>query len=367
MSIKVMTRVWEHAPQKGSQLLLLLALADFANDDSICWPGTPRLAQKIRMSQRQTQRMLDALIAAGALAYVPGNGRNHSAHYAVLVGLTPDEWQRVIKLLGNDDKMSPLPSTKGDKMSPSPKGDISQRVTFSQGKGDISGQERVTSSRRKVSSVSPVPLRQTEDALAEQPSCYPSEEPSCGGGSRSWDSGGAAPNAADQQPPPPASLEKPEETQQPNAAAEAETHDADSATASPPPHSAPPPSPPDASAALVASLDEPGRAWLKAVCITTSERRRLASAIATYGAEWARLGIGAAADQGGRTLKYLERLLEGCKAEGTTPGSPRSRGTDGRAARPPRAAPPPDETPEQFAARVRREIAEKSRTISYYG
>jgi hypothetical protein len=33
MSIRVMTKVWDHSTQKGSTLLLLLALADHAADD----------------------------------------------------------------------------------------------------------------------------------------------------------------------------------------------------------------------------------------------------------------------------------------------------------------------------------------------
>jgi hypothetical protein len=39
MSIKVMSQVWEHSTRKGTRLLLLLALADFANDEGICYPA----------------------------------------------------------------------------------------------------------------------------------------------------------------------------------------------------------------------------------------------------------------------------------------------------------------------------------------
>ena len=39
MSIRVMTQVWDTSEQKGSALLLLLALADHAADDGFCWPG----------------------------------------------------------------------------------------------------------------------------------------------------------------------------------------------------------------------------------------------------------------------------------------------------------------------------------------
>jgi hypothetical protein len=87
MSINVMTRVWQHAQHKGSALLLLLALADHANDEGICWPSIQTLAAKIRMSERQTQRMLGTLIASGDVYAHEGRGRSHTSRYAVLTGL----------------------------------------------------------------------------------------------------------------------------------------------------------------------------------------------------------------------------------------------------------------------------------------
>ena len=33
MSIKVQSHVWEHSPAKGGELLILLAIADFADDN----------------------------------------------------------------------------------------------------------------------------------------------------------------------------------------------------------------------------------------------------------------------------------------------------------------------------------------------
>ncbi len=79
MSIKVMTRIWEHAQHKGSALLLLLALADYANEEGICWPSIETLAAKIRMSERQTQRMLRDLIVRGDVYAQAGRGRGHTS------------------------------------------------------------------------------------------------------------------------------------------------------------------------------------------------------------------------------------------------------------------------------------------------
>ena len=55
MSIAWMNYVWEHSDQKGTSLLLLLAIADHANDDGICWPSVARLAHKARTTKRQAQ------------------------------------------------------------------------------------------------------------------------------------------------------------------------------------------------------------------------------------------------------------------------------------------------------------------------
>ena len=60
-----MSRVWAHSQQKGGELLVMLALADFANDAGEAWPSIPVLSEKARLSARQTQRVLNTLEAAG--------------------------------------------------------------------------------------------------------------------------------------------------------------------------------------------------------------------------------------------------------------------------------------------------------------
>ena len=92
MSVKVMARVWAHSQQKGGELLVMLALADFANDDSECWPSIPTLAQKSRLSERQTRRVLNVLVTAGELRRRPSNGgRNRRNHYFITVTENPDK------------------------------------------------------------------------------------------------------------------------------------------------------------------------------------------------------------------------------------------------------------------------------------
>src|SRR5262245_24990767 len=87
-----MARVWAHSQQKGGELLVMLALADFANDGGECWPSIPVLAQKARLSERQTRRVLNTLEVADEIRRSRSNGgRNRRSHYFIIVAENPDK------------------------------------------------------------------------------------------------------------------------------------------------------------------------------------------------------------------------------------------------------------------------------------
>jgi DnaD/phage-associated family protein len=52
MSIRIMTMVWDKGPEDKNELLVLLALADHANDDGYCWPSMNSIARKCRMTRQ---------------------------------------------------------------------------------------------------------------------------------------------------------------------------------------------------------------------------------------------------------------------------------------------------------------------------
>lgn len=52
MSIKIMSWVWENSPYEGKALLVHLALADYCNDEGICWPSQRSIAAKARTTDR---------------------------------------------------------------------------------------------------------------------------------------------------------------------------------------------------------------------------------------------------------------------------------------------------------------------------
>lgn len=83
MSIKVMSLVWEHSQHKGTELLLLLALADYAHDDGAgIYPSLATMAGKIRMSERNTRYTLRKLEEGGELVAV-GTRASGTVEYAI--------------------------------------------------------------------------------------------------------------------------------------------------------------------------------------------------------------------------------------------------------------------------------------------
>jgi hypothetical protein len=74
MSIKIIDSVWEHSQHQGSALLMLLAIADIADEYGEAYPGVQRLADKTRMSVRNAQLVLNKLLESGELVIDYQNG-----------------------------------------------------------------------------------------------------------------------------------------------------------------------------------------------------------------------------------------------------------------------------------------------------
>jgi hypothetical protein len=79
-----MSRVWEIGPNDKSEILVLLAIADFCNDDGECWPSVSGLARKARMTERGIQKIIVRLIQRGWLHVTPNAGRKGCNLYRVL-------------------------------------------------------------------------------------------------------------------------------------------------------------------------------------------------------------------------------------------------------------------------------------------
>jgi hypothetical protein len=82
MSIDLMSRVWKSDAYQGGTLLVLLALADWADDDGTrIFPKVETLAKKARLSDRQTRNCLKSLRDDGVLVEVAAARRGRPTEY----------------------------------------------------------------------------------------------------------------------------------------------------------------------------------------------------------------------------------------------------------------------------------------------
>jgi len=85
-----MTWVWANSPYSGERLLLHLALADFANDDGVCFPSHATLAKKARCSTGWVSQTIKQMLADNLIEIVEpaGQGRGKVGRYRLLKGDT---------------------------------------------------------------------------------------------------------------------------------------------------------------------------------------------------------------------------------------------------------------------------------------
>jgi hypothetical protein len=88
VSVRCMARVWAESEVGGSELLVLLAIADHAHDDgSGAWPSLTSIARKTKMSRRNVSRVISTLIEKGELRRDSGAGPYGTNAYTVLSGI----------------------------------------------------------------------------------------------------------------------------------------------------------------------------------------------------------------------------------------------------------------------------------------
>lgn len=90
MSLRALTSVWESSTQEGGPLLVMLALADNANDQMIAYPSVPTIARKARLSERQVRRVLRDLEEAGEIKVV-GTKSNNVKSYLLTPSLAKEK------------------------------------------------------------------------------------------------------------------------------------------------------------------------------------------------------------------------------------------------------------------------------------
>lgn len=96
MSIRVQNWVWEHSETTGNDRLVLLAIADEADDDGTnAYPSIERLASKVRVNRATILRSITRLEDLGELAVTRPEkyGRGRFNVYAVRMGRPPETSQ----------------------------------------------------------------------------------------------------------------------------------------------------------------------------------------------------------------------------------------------------------------------------------
>lgn len=97
-----MDRCWKVSKAKGGDLLVLLALADYADQHGEAWPSVKSVARKVRMAERTVQRAFRRLASLGEITIRVSGGSHGANLYRVIL---PDE---------GGDKMSGVTNCRGD-------------------------------------------------------------------------------------------------------------------------------------------------------------------------------------------------------------------------------------------------------------
>jgi hypothetical protein len=85
MSVLVSGLIWERSQHKGSDLLVLLAIADNAHDNGRAWPSYPYLAAKTRLGERAVHIAVKRLLAGDELVIERKGGGHLSNRYRINV------------------------------------------------------------------------------------------------------------------------------------------------------------------------------------------------------------------------------------------------------------------------------------------
>jgi len=115
MSVKVMGLVWGAGPPAPADRLMLLAIADCADDTGLAWPGVDLLATKCCVGRRSAQRTIRRLEEDGWVTTTPGGGSRAGRRTGI-----PNRYRINLERLNGATSTSPVTSTSQGGVSRSP-------------------------------------------------------------------------------------------------------------------------------------------------------------------------------------------------------------------------------------------------------
>ncbi|HEY2619632.1 MAG TPA: helix-turn-helix domain-containing protein [Acetobacteraceae bacterium] len=119
---------WAFAqPIMGMAKPVLIALADYADQDGWSWPAIARLGFRAGCDERTAQRAIRQLVGAGLIEVEAGTGRGHVNRYRVICNLSEQPSQA---------NGAAAPQEKGDTTPPITKGDTTPPIVNGAVKGD---------------------------------------------------------------------------------------------------------------------------------------------------------------------------------------------------------------------------------------
>lgn len=119
MGLKHTKAAWQVANLSPSTKLVLLALADFANDKAdTCWPSLDTLSAMTGRDRRTVMRSLDELEQHGAITRDRTSGRKSTRYTLRLDDLTPPPQQGHHAPVGEDVNRGTMPPSTGASCHP---------------------------------------------------------------------------------------------------------------------------------------------------------------------------------------------------------------------------------------------------------
>lgn len=87
MSVRCISEVLDRSSHAGTELLMLLILADYSDDQGNSYPGVASLARKCRMKPRNANYILKALQESGELKVLKNEGPKGTNRYRIMLAL----------------------------------------------------------------------------------------------------------------------------------------------------------------------------------------------------------------------------------------------------------------------------------------
>lgn len=129
MSISRINLAWSAKGLKANEKLVLMALADIADDDGFCWPSMAHIGLKCDCSERTVRRVVRKLEAGGLVATDQSKGRSSNRYVVIpdpdklaglneanpeeMTGSNPDNLTEL-----NQDKVTGMETQPGQTGSP---------------------------------------------------------------------------------------------------------------------------------------------------------------------------------------------------------------------------------------------------------